>query len=339
MSSDILAVIEAAYRLDVPGPEWLRDLAAATNALVGQGLGLLGFEYQVDPKLRLKVGDAATIGIPEELLGPLRGTLESLPPSYVAKTFACCECTTQSEASDAEIREANRLSMEMMEQMFGVRDILIVGGMDPSGCGVYMGAWLPNATRLPDDVRETWCRVAVHMVAARRLRARLAQHEANVADTADAVLTPDGKVDHAEGEAREDEAREALRSAVGELERARGPLRLSDPGAAVAEWKGLVSARWTLVEHFEADGKRYLVARRNDVRLAGVRLLADRERQVVAHAALGHSNKLIAYELGISDSTVRVLLHRAGKKLEADTREALVAKYLESAASRMDGEE
>jgi DNA-binding NarL/FixJ family response regulator len=39
--------------------------------------------------------------------------------------------------------------------------------------------------------------------------------------------------------------------------------------------------------------------------------LSDREKQVVALASLGRSNKLIAYELGIAHATVRVLFARA----------------------------
>jgi DNA-binding CsgD family transcriptional regulator len=56
-------------------------------------------------------------------------------------------------------------------------------------------------------------------------------------------------------------------------------------------------------------------------------VLSARERQVVAAAVTGRTNKLIAYELGLSDSTVRVLLGRAKRKLELRTRRELVALY------------
>jgi DNA-binding NarL/FixJ family response regulator len=112
--------------------------------------------------------------------------------------------------------------------------------------------------------------------------------------------------------ALEDSAREELRRAVAELERARG----GDAAAPmITEWTGLVAARWTLVEHFECDGQRYLLARRNDRAVHNLSVLTDRERQVASYAVLGHSSKLIAFELGLADSTVRVLLHRACRKL------------------------
>ena len=134
----------------------------------------------------------------------------------------------------------------------------------------------------------------------------------------------------------ETEAREGLRRAATELERAR-------PGRAprLPEWTGLVAARWTLVDHFEVDGKRYLIARRNDDAACGLAALTEREREVASHAAVGHSSKLIAYELGLADSTVRVLLHRACRKLriEGPTRLAVVWPELAAAGRlRDDGE-
>ena len=122
-------------------------------------------------------------------------------------------------------------------------------------------------------------------------------------------------------------AREALRDAVRRIDRARGKMRRADPGHAVEEWRGLVAARWSLVEHFESDGRRYLVARRNDPDAAGPDSLTRRERQVLGYATLGHSNKLIAYELGISASTVGVLLLRAARKLKAHGRAEVIAAW------------
>jgi DNA-binding NarL/FixJ family response regulator len=52
----------------------------------------------------------------------------------------------------------------------------------------------------------------------------------------------------------------------------------------------------------------------------------------VGYVALGHSTKLIAYELGISDSTVRVFLSRAMLRLGVASRDALVAKVMTAAA-------
>jgi DNA-binding CsgD family transcriptional regulator len=141
------------------------------------------------------------------------------------------------------------------------------------------------------------------------------------------VLTPSGKLEHAEGEAKLEAARESLHSAVVTIEKARSRLRRSDPAAAISSWKGLVASRWSLIDEFETGGKRYVVAQRNDVRLQGLSALTDREIQAVAQAALGNNNKLIAYALGVTASTVSVLLHRAARKLGTTTRRELIAAY------------
>jgi DNA-binding NarL/FixJ family response regulator len=118
-----------------------------------------------------------------------------------------------------------------------------------------------------------------------------------------------------------------LRAGTVSMDRARGRLRKSDPERALGTWKGLVAARWTLVECFESDGRRYVLARENEPAPSFHAALSDRERQVLANAALGRSNKEIAYALGLADSTVRVLLSRAAKKLRASTREELVRRF------------
>jgi DNA-binding CsgD family transcriptional regulator len=100
--------------------------------------------------------------------------------------------------------------------------------------------------------------------------------------------------------------------------------RHTDPIAGLGRHHPLVDARWTLVDAYERGGARYIVARENQADVRGLARLTDRERQVVAFLALGRSTKEIAYSLGISDSTTRVLLSRAAVRLGARTRQELV---------------
>jgi DNA-binding CsgD family transcriptional regulator len=106
-------------------------------------------------------------------------------------------------------------------------------------------------------------------------------------------------------------------------------LRRSNPELAVARWRGLASGKWSLVDKFESDGKRFIVAKANNARVPHIADLSDREMQVLAHAALGHHAKLIAYELGIAASTVRVLMMRAARKLNTRTSRAAVQRFIE----------
>jgi DNA-binding CsgD family transcriptional regulator len=149
----------------------------------------------------------------------------------------------------------------------------------------------------------------------------------------DAIFTARGRVEHATGDARQPGPLEDLRHAVSAIEHARSTAGRSAPDEAVKQWRGLVSARWSLVEQFDTDGKRYILARANEpasTRARGLEMLTTRERQVVAHLMLGHSMKLIAYELGIAYSTVRVLTMRACAKLGVNGREELLAAIAKS---------
>ena len=92
------------------------------------------------------------------------------------------------------------------------------------------------------------------------------------------------------------------------------------------------ASRWSLVDHFDKDGRRYLVARKNDPFVQGSKLTL-RERQVLGFACLGHSNKLIAYELGLATATVGVLLSTAMRKLEIPTRVELIRRFREGELS------
>jgi DNA-binding CsgD family transcriptional regulator len=101
-------------------------------------------------------------------------------------------------------------------------------------------------------------------------------------------------------------------------------LRKGDADEALRRWPPLTRARWTLVDRFERNGAKYIVARENQSQVRGLASLSDRERQVAAYLAIGQSTKETAYALGISDATVRVLLARAASKLGVRTRADLL---------------
>ena len=101
-----------------------------------------------------------------------------------------------------------------------------------------------------------------------------------------------------------------LRAALGEL--AGATARERKPPVA---WRGPVTHFYAVVEVLRIGSVEYVVARRRPTDEVTIRLLSKRERDALDRLAAGDSNKEIAYQLGVSASTVGVLLWRAATKL------------------------
>jgi DNA-binding CsgD family transcriptional regulator len=99
--------------------------------------------------------------------------------------------------------------------------------------------------------------------------------------------------------------------------------------AALQAWRGLTDGRWSIVDQVESDGKHFLVARRNELDTGDVRVttLTPIERQACAMRAAGHSQKLIAYELGIHTSAVARHLANGMNKLGIRSSSALARRF------------
>ncbi|HEY7957116.1 MAG TPA: helix-turn-helix transcriptional regulator [Polyangia bacterium] len=315
-SGDHLAVVEAAYDLRGDERAWIRRVAAAADAAWGLGLGAVGMLYDAADPRRMKARFIVETPKARGCGRLARQFVErGADASYIQNTYRALSCAMSSETPGIEQTDFSIL------QQLGVRDVLGVNGLDPTGVGAFVGISAPRVYALDEGERRQLSRVAVHLAAGYRLLRRSRER----ASEPEAILTPKGAVEQAEGEARVRAARTALAEATGAIERARGSLRRDSPARALHSWKGLVSARWTLVDQFDSDGKRYVIARRNEAFPRGLDALAPRERQIIGFLVLGHTTKHIAYELGISDSTVRVLLARAFRKLEVRSRRELIA--------------
>ncbi len=323
MSPDFLPLLDAAYQVDVPQRAWFAGVCAGAARSLDRGLGVGVMIYDA--------ADPTHVGIPEmTFAGAPRGydarVIQRLvtgarDPGYVERTFKAVRCALVSQTPKVATRD------EVFRYLarFGVGDVLGINAMDPSASGVFVGVNVPKGTRLRPATRDALERVAAHLSAGFRLNKRISSMPAPLAapDEADAVLEPSGKVADAKPRAASRASRRTLRDAAVALDRARARARQPSP-----EWKPLVDARWTLLDWFDRDGRRYVLARHNSPGVPPIERLSVRERQVVAYAAMGQLNKQIGYELGISTSTVGVLLSRAASKLGVSGRRALVLAFL-----------
>jgi DNA-binding CsgD family transcriptional regulator len=329
--ADPIALVEEAYRLEGDENAWLARVRSATVALAPsmQARASLSLVYYAPRAVSFTVERVTAEGLDgTAAVAALRHDVAS-DPQYVRDSILSRTCDLVSNVPRTEQQEG----WKAVRSALHVGDGFVVNGLDASGLGVISILFVARATPLPLVLRETASRVAAHVVAGLRIRRRLASADERLAD-ADAVLSPNGDIVHAVRSARLAASRENLRGATRALDKARGRMRRDDSERAVKDWKVLVDSRWSLLDHFERDGKRYVLACRNAPPARADTLLTPRERQVVLLAARGHSNKLIGYELGIAGSTVGVLLGRAAGRLGVKSRRALIdACYAGRAAS------
>jgi DNA-binding CsgD family transcriptional regulator len=309
-----VSVIEAAYRLELGQREWLNEIARTTHALNGSALGAMSLLYDASRPDWIVPVDLGSHDIPPAFAEGLFKARTALPDDARAMVHAYRSLGVVA-LRDAPFPERLRGEYMTLLDEVSIGDVLCVNATDPThrGCLVMVPC---SSVTLPLSRLRVWRRLGAHVAAGARLRRSfddLAKTQVAPTDHAEAILRPDGHVDHAQGPATANAARERLRESIVRVERARSQKPTSDE--AVALWEALVAGRWSVVEHFERDGKRYYLAHRNDPELAPDRALTAREQQVLAYAELGHSNKLIAYSLGLTTSTVSTLLTSARSKL------------------------
>ncbi len=312
MKTDLVSVLEATYQTADSDARWLANVVRAVRPTLEDGLGVCAYLYDLH-SYPLRAHDCVDLDSPmsAEVVAAAVGTAT---PDYIEQSWKRLTCGAASEVPGYD----DQPGLHVYFRPRGIEDVLAINAYDPNDeVGVWIGAPRAKRVRLTGAQRDLWTRISAHLANGYRLRRR--------AVAAEALLTTSGKTVHAEGHAKVAQSREALRVAALGIEKARGKLRRR-PEEAVVSWRALVAARWSLVDQFESDGKRYLVARANAPTADGPPTLTEREKQVLAYASLGHATKIIAYELGVSASTVRVLLHRAARKLGVTTREELVAQ-------------
>jgi DNA-binding CsgD family transcriptional regulator len=293
------------------------------------GLGVIGFLYDASDASRVRLQSMVTLEPNRAVIAAMEAA-HAVGPAWGAKKlyWGGVRCATVSQS-------IGRLWTTMpvfraFVAPFGVKDFFSLRASDPGQRGVLISAALRERQRVSKGEAEMWERLGAHVACGARLRER--SRPSDPTADADAVLSPSGAVEHAQGDARDGDARDALRDAARRVDRARGRLRRESPEEAVAIWNALVEGRWSLVDWIDHDGRRYLLARENPPPAAAALDLTPRERQVMALVAQGDSNKLVAYELGISEESVGVHVHKALRKLKAESRVELITAYRNAVA-------
>lgn len=319
---EMVRVLERAYAVLEPEAAWLRGVVDAIRPGMEDQLGIAAYLY--DASVRPLAVREPILDCPLDAAG-LGALMNQSDETYVRGAWLSKCVATASETPGY----AEHPGVREVFHPLGIHDVLVLNVLDPTGIGCLVGAPLRKIRVLRDADRARWDRVAAHLRAALRLRLRLGLTPSPSAPEetsghVEAVLRDDGRVEHLTAAA--EPAASALTEATQGIARARRTKK-QVPEAVLASWKALVRGRWTLVHAFEEGSRHYVVARANAASADGPAELSSREKQVLGLLAMGHEYKLIAYELGISHSTVRVLVARARQKLGVATRRELVEKF------------
>jgi DNA-binding CsgD family transcriptional regulator len=324
-AGDPIEVLEIAYHLDATDEVWLARVLGALHPIIDRGLGSVAYFFVIDERGAIDIRSPMVKGlfVPLEVV---RDYNLSLSPERVASLYLeAPPCGTAAAALRCSLRREEVYNRTIRPHV-DVPDALGLRGNSAPREGVFFTAPIAKARAPRPAEAVLLSRLGAHLGAGLRLRRRLGAGVAQRLDDAEAILTPGGHLVHAAKTAQSAKDRRTLTEAARTIDRARGRLRRADPDEAVALWCALWGGRWSLVDHFDCDGRRFLVAHHNLLVDSSphVRALSEREQQAARLAALGHSNHLIAYELGVSPTTVSEHLAGAARKLGAGTRAALV---------------
>lgn len=322
--ASMLDCLSAGYRLELDDASYLRNMAAEAARLMDRGLGVLAYTYDasdpanpvIDHLATSDAFDPAWLPRYHEALVSLGESDDPTKPTG----FSAWGTMTCGQAS--RVRGMRRY-LPAFAHIGGARDTFAVNARDASGRGLWLGAPMLSTDAIDQGTKVLYSRLAAHLVAALRLRRTAADDARRVAG----VLSTDGRLVDADGRDVE-ESREALERAAQAFEHARTRDARRDVELATRRWRPLVESSWTLLDELDRDGRRFILAVDNrPPTKPSDAPLSEREHQVLTQALLGHTNKVIAYELGLSDATVRVLVHRAARKLGAATRAEAVARF------------
>ncbi|MEO7112689.1 MAG: helix-turn-helix transcriptional regulator [Polyangiaceae bacterium] len=318
---DPIRVVEAAYRLDGNDEAWLADVLAACGPAFADGRGGCAAIFDREPPQNGKVLSAfANAGMDEELIAILRAAFEQGSAEERDRSLRHGGPMMRFSAI-AQTDLASHPVFGHYAKSVGFDDLLALRAANPDGSGVFFAAPIRNARKKTTRFSPAhWSQLAAHIAAGLRLRRRASRLEAP-----EAILTSGGKLVSASDGAAS--ARESLRAAVKRIEHARSRAGRREGETSIDAWTALVEGRWSLVDHFESDGKRFLFALQNQADAPDPRALSRDERPILHLVAMGHSNKLVAYELGLPIGTVATRLASIMRKLGVRSRVQIVDRY------------
>lgn len=313
--SDVISIVEACYRPADAQQEWLAHLLELAQPVLDQGGGL-GLSL-------VKEGSVGRSIVLSDGVGPLRDMLrlswpiiEQLDELTYRGFYYPGVPVVRASSLVSRFAPPARAAFSSLMQHAGASDLLGMLGY-PAGGWAFALFLAIGKTPISPQLQRTLRRLRIHVEASFRLRVL-------PPTSAVAIIHPDGRVVHAEGDALERPVRARLRVQAAAIERARSPRQREDPHRALAVWRALVDGRWSVVERTDPDGQRFYYAFENAPEMQLQRGLTPTESSVLRAALRGRSDGDIAYEIGRSRSRVSNVLAAAAERLGFSGRQDML---------------
>ena len=320
----VVEAAHAAYDLTVDDQEWLAQLTELVGPHLDRGRGIVAFRWKLTDEGKVQPEQMLVHGGTADDETMLRELLADLDPRRAYLAYgAPYGYRTLSEIAQEHPTLSDVTDDEDMQRVAHTRDVVDFEMLridEGHGRGWMLSVLRSELSELSAPRRKLWERVGAHVAAGARLRARLDDIDL---DSADAVFDPSSgqlevnlpELEPARRRGRLLELIEARRHAERVVDR--------DPLEAMDLWKGLIDGRWSLLDVADTDGRTFTVLRQNPLHVRSSVALSEREREVAFLIGRGHHLKLVAYELGLSASTIRSQLRSALRKLNLDHRSGL----------------
>lgn len=318
-------ILEAVYDLDLDERAWITQLTRHIGQFIDGGNGTLGGLLRLGRGMEMPV--LSPIHADEEVpafIHYLRATEEaSRGASADVQRFG--QLFSADGMGTLSANRQGTAAYEVFRREFAGTGIIDAAGLivphPESQSFIFITSRQREISAVPDQGRERWVDLKNHVAAIYDLRHRL---QGGHFDETNAVWFDTAANCIEAGPAIHGDVRERLRHAIATREAARTATTSSKRIALEKYWSNVLSGKWAILDRFDSDGRRYVIAL--PVSKYGDRLrgLSEREREVLNLLGDGLSNKAIAYELNISETAVSSHLNTIYRKLGIGDRSAAV---------------